>query len=133
MPEKEYARKKPAQACIVNILDYSQAPEATPSPIFRDRSSEQDAVSDLPQPAGGELGVGNRLQLQLGVGSRRREQPPLAGGRCTNASVTPPPPPLPPLVDNNIGPARRAATLLDRLALVMVGLVPWGGVARLSK
>lgn len=88
--------------------------------MVRDRSSEEeDAVSP---PAGwgrpGELGVGNRLVLACVCSLREL---PFAG-RCTKAST------VPRLVDRNIGAASRAATLLDRLALVMAGwLVGPGG------
>ena len=85
--------------------------------MVRDRSFEEDDDAASP-PDGrgrpGDCGVGNRrLAVVLaGVGSRRAV-PPLAG-RWTNAST----------LDSNIGAARRAATFLDRLALVMVARIP---------
>lgn len=84
--------------------------------MVRDRSSEEDEDAVSP-PDGrgrpGDCGVGNRLLAVVlaGVGSRRAVLPPLAG-RWTNAST----------LDSNIGAARRAATFLDRLALVMAWL-----------
>ena len=84
--------------------------------MVRDRSSEEEDDAASP-PVGrgrpGDCGVGNRLLAVVlaGVGSRRAALLPLAG-RWTNAST----------LDNNIGAARRAATFLDRLALVMVAL-----------
>lgn len=81
--------------------------------MVRDRSSEVVDDADGCQPAGGDTGVGNRCLVVVVlacVGSRL--VPPFVG-RCTKPSTP----------DSNIGAARRAcATLLDRLALVMVGL-----------
>ena len=85
--------------------------------MVRDRSSEEDDDEDASSPPDGrgrpgDCGVGSRLLAVVlaGVGSRRAALP--LAGRWTNAST----------LDNNTGAARRAATFLDRLALVMVAL-----------
>ena len=87
--------------------------------MVRDRSSEEEDDEDAASPPDGrgrpgDCGVGSRLLAVVlaGVGSRRAALP--LAGRWTNAST----------LDSNTGAARRAATFLDRLALVMA----WRGV-----